>query len=120
MKGFALAAILLLTACTQVGQASQPVAGWSASGNVSPSLEAQGWTRFVISGRPEAVDEFIREATADGWILEARAPASAEFVLVQLKGPYRPGRISSFVDRYLTESPRRLNVGHIVSAAETR
>ena len=96
----------------------QPVFGWTV---YAPARTEDGsFARFIVSGPADAVDEFTRESEAEGWILEARASTTALLVFAQYRAPIRPVQSHSFMDRFLRESPRRLNIAGVVSKAETQ
>lgn len=116
-----LVSFLLLSACATPSEINHEPGGvgWSVDGTLSGGPEDGGFLRYIISGPPDVVDEFTRDARADGWLLEARGPASAELVFAQFRAPIRLDQTTSFMDRYLIESPRRLNIAGAVSKAET-
>ena len=90
--------------------------GWSA--DAPPRAEDPSFYRFIVSGDASAVDEFAREAEAEGWSLEAQATASTDLVFAQFRVPADSGGYESFVDRYLAERPRRLNIAGVTAKAE--
>ena len=93
------------------------VFGWSADS--SRPAEDNSFARFIVSGSAAAVDEFRRDAEADGWQMEARAVASDTLVFAQFRVPSQPANVENFLDRYLMESPRRLNIAGVVAKAQT-
>ena len=116
-----LSSCLLLFACasTPAMPEQHSAVGWSVDGTMRGGPEDGGFTRFIISGPPDAVDDFTRDAQAEDWTLEARSAVSADLVFAQFRAPLL-GRPNGFMDRYILENPRRLNIAGVVAKAETR
>ena len=88
--------------------------GWSTSADGPSVADAGGFLRYIVSGPPDAVEEFTADALKADWAVEARAASSPELIFVQFRAPSTIGETEYFTDKYLLQKPRRLNIAPVI------